>query len=109
VDDRIRAVPLFAGLTDEDLDLLGRGAEPIALEAGTELFAEGDEGGHAFVIVSGEIEILKQTGDREVRLAVRGPGEVIGEMACCSGSCSTDGRPPSPSFARRTAWPSWGP
>jgi signal transduction histidine kinase len=81
VDDRIRAVPLFAGLTDEDLDLLGRGAEPIALEAGTELFAEGDEGGHAFVIVSGEIEILKQTGDREVRLAVRGPGEVIGEMA----------------------------
>jgi signal transduction histidine kinase len=81
VDERIRAVPLFAGLTDDDLDLLGRGAEPITLSAGTELFAEGDVGGHAYVIASGEIEILKETGDRAVRLAVRGPGEVIGEMA----------------------------
>ena len=33
------------------------------------------------MITAGEIEIIKQTGDREVLLAVRKPGEVIGEMA----------------------------
>lgn len=77
----LRAVPLFAELSDFDLDLLRRRSEVVSLEAGEELFAEGAAGERAFVISSGEIEIVKRTGDREVLLAVRKPGEVIGEMA----------------------------
>jgi CRP-like cAMP-binding protein len=46
-----------------------------------QLFAEGDEGNRAYIIVEGEVVVVKASDDREVLLAVRGVGEVIGEMA----------------------------
>lgn len=53
----------------------------VRLKAGEELFAEGSPGDSAFVIQEGEIEILKASGGRNVLLALRKPGEVIGEMS----------------------------
>jgi EAL domain-containing protein (putative c-di-GMP-specific phosphodiesterase class I) len=53
----------------------------IALPAGTLLFAEGEAGSCAFLIASGCIEIFLRRDDREVVLANRGPGEIVGEMA----------------------------
>ncbi len=79
--DLLRSVPLFAELSDFDLDLLERRSEVVTLQPKDELFAEGDTGQRAFVISEGEIEIIKRTGEREVLLAVRKAGEVIGEMA----------------------------
>ncbi len=77
----LRNVPLFAELPEEDLIQLCRGAEEVALSAGNELFAEGDQGDRAFVIREGQLEIIKSSGGREVLLAVRGSGDVIGELA----------------------------
>lgn len=77
----LRAVPLFAKLEEDDLCRLEERSEALRLPAGQELFAEGQPGQRAFVIHTGEIEIVKRTGDREVLLAVRKAGEVIGEMA----------------------------
>lgn len=77
----LRAVPLFAELGDDDLRRLEERSQALHLTAGERLFAEGDRGERAFVIHAGEIEIIKQTGEREVLLAVRKAGEVIGEMA----------------------------
>jgi signal transduction histidine kinase len=77
----LRAVPLFAELQQEDLERLASGIDRIQLPAGALLFEEGDQGDHAYVIDEGDIEILKITDDREVLIARRGPGEVIGEMA----------------------------
>jgi signal transduction histidine kinase len=51
------------------------------LPAGSLLFEEGDDGDHAYVINEGEIDIVKTTDDREMLIARRGPGDVIGEMA----------------------------
>jgi signal transduction histidine kinase len=80
-DPRLEAVPLFSGLPEKDLERLSSAATEIRLDAGTELFREGDEGTSAYVIVAGEIEIVKQSTQREMLLAVQGPGTVIGEMA----------------------------
>jgi len=74
-------VPLFAGLSDEDLDHLAAGVFSESFPPGTVVFAEGDDGDRACVIIDGEVEVIKVTGPREVLLAVRGPGDVIGEMA----------------------------
>jgi signal transduction histidine kinase len=79
--DTLRTVPLFQQLTDADLDRLASASAEVVLEDGEQLFAEGDAGPSAYVITGGEIEIVKTAGSREVRLAVRRPGEVIGEMA----------------------------
>lgn len=77
----LREIPLFAHLPDDDLDVLSRGVGSVVLSDGERLFREGDTGDVAFVIESGELEILKRSSDRDVLLAVRGPGEVVGEMA----------------------------
>ncbi len=77
----LKKVPLFAELPDEDLDRLCEMMTAVHLPAGDELFAEGSHGEQAYVIREGELEIVKVSGSREVLLALRGPGEVIGEMA----------------------------
>lgn len=77
----LRTVPLFSALSEEDLERLSTHAEEITLPAGQSLFAEGDAGERAFVIAEGAIEIVKQSPGRDVLLAVRGSGDVIGEMA----------------------------
>lgn len=42
---------------------------------------QGETGDCMFVIQSGRVEIVARSGDKEVRLAVRGEGDIIGEMA----------------------------
>ena len=79
--DSLKAVPFFAELSDEDLGRVCEHARAVEFAGGTRLFAEGDPGDVAYVIMEGEVEILKVSSEREVLLAVRGPGEVIGEMA----------------------------
>jgi signal transduction histidine kinase len=79
--ERLRSIDLFAGLDDADLDALAEAARQRAVDRGGRLFTEGDPGEEAYVITSGEVEILKDSQGREVLLAVRGPGDVIGEMA----------------------------
>lgn len=77
----LKKVPLFGSLSDEDLNRLCELITEVRLVPGDELFAEGDEGDAAYVIKEGEIAIIKSSGGREVLLAVRKQGEVIGEMS----------------------------
>jgi diguanylate cyclase len=51
------------------------------LQAGEVLFREGDPGDCAFLIEHGELEVFRGPDDQRTRLAVLGPGDVIGEMA----------------------------
>lgn len=78
--DRLRDVPLFARLEPEDLQRLCVGIEEVHLPAGELLFAEGDEGDRAFVVMGGQIEIVKASAGGEILLAVQTQG-VVGEMA----------------------------
>ncbi|MDJ0663727.1 MAG: ATP-binding protein [Acidimicrobiia bacterium] len=78
--DRLREVPLFAGLAEEDLVRLCRGTEVVRLAAGDLLFAEGDRGDSAYVVLEGELEIVKASAGGDVLLALQSDG-VVGEMA----------------------------
>ena len=77
----LEAVGIFAELPRNDVERMAEGVVEVELAEAEVLFAEGDPGAHAYVICSGELEIVKETEGREVLLAVRVPGEVIGEMA----------------------------
>lgn len=74
-------VPLFADLSEDDIAILEEGASEISFEPGTTLFEEGDVGHEAYVIVEGEVEILKRSPGRRLLLATRTVGDVIGEMS----------------------------
>lgn len=51
------------------------------IEAGEYIFREGDEGIEAYMIQSGQVEISRKSGRRDVPIAKVGKGSFIGEMA----------------------------
>jgi signal transduction histidine kinase len=77
----LRSVSLFSELDEEDLETLCEGSGEVSLPAGERLFDEGDYGDDAFVVMDGIIEITKRSANREILVAVRNRGDVIGEMA----------------------------
>jgi len=79
--ETLKKIPLFTGLSDADFNRLCEMSAEIKLAAGELLFKEGTPGRKAFVIETGQLEVLKSSLDRDVLLAVRGPGEIIGEVA----------------------------
>jgi signal transduction histidine kinase/predicted CoA-binding protein len=79
--DFLKKVPLFANLPDDDLDRLCSVVIEESIPADEILFTEGEIGEKAYVIMAGEIDILKDSGGQTVLLATRQAGEVIGEMS----------------------------
>jgi signal transduction histidine kinase len=77
----LRRSPLLAGLPEDDLQALYRTAEPIALACGEWLMREGAIGDTLYLVLEGEIEVSKRSGEQDVVLAVRTPGDLIGELA----------------------------
>ncbi len=77
----LHSVALFSDMSEVDIDRICADVTDVALPAGATLFEEGDEGDSAYLVVSGEVEVVKTTEDQQVVLAVHGPGAVIGEMA----------------------------
>ena len=74
----LRKVPLFAALPPQDLEPIAAVAEEYLFPEGEMLAAEGEPGDTMYVIVEGEVRVLGSDGEE---LAVRGPGDFIGEMA----------------------------
>ena len=69
----------LADFSPEDLEILLRCAQAVDYDDGDVIFKEGDIGVHFFIILRGEVEILKEASG--VVLASLGPGKVFGEMA----------------------------
>jgi signal transduction histidine kinase/predicted CoA-binding protein len=84
--DFLKMVPLFAALPDTDLAMLCQMVDEVDIKAGDVLFTEGSRGDRAYVIESGRLEIVKTAHGREVLLAMREAGEVIGEMSLLESS-----------------------
>ena len=59
----------------------GRRPREIAAAPGEVIIAEGEPGDSLYIILSGELEVTKRDGDREITLATRRPGEFLGEMS----------------------------
>jgi len=81
----LRQVPLFASLPTEEIDLLGETLLPVTVPAGGVLFLEGAREGRAFILLEGEVDVIKALGTPDERLlATRGPGSSLGEMSLFS-------------------------
>jgi signal transduction histidine kinase/predicted CoA-binding protein len=77
----LRRIPLFSSLPEDDLQQLAAVVEEVRLGMGEWLFAEGDTGDRAYIVQDGRLEIIKNSGGREILLSVRQAGEVFGELA----------------------------
>jgi signal transduction histidine kinase len=77
----LRRLPLLADVPDDELLRLAPLTTEITIEPGTCLMAEGSSADAVYVVLEGEFEVTKRSGEREVQLSVAGPGEVLGELA----------------------------
>jgi len=78
---QLRTTPLFAEVPEEHLLKLAAVAVPLHLAPGEVLLREGDAAEELFVVVRGELEITKHSGNAEIPLTRVGPGSIQGEMA----------------------------
>jgi CRP/FNR family cyclic AMP-dependent transcriptional regulator len=74
--NRLRSLPLFADLSDEELSEVATFAQEISVEAGRELVREGDFSYEFMAIEEGEAEVTRH-GEHVADL---GPGDFFGEM-----------------------------
>jgi signal transduction histidine kinase len=79
--DELRRIPLFADLSEEDLERLYQMAETVSIPAGELVLREGDQGDSLFVVLDGELEVTKRQGSQDILLALYKPGQFFGEMA----------------------------
>jgi CRP/FNR family transcriptional regulator, cyclic AMP receptor protein len=77
----LRNIGLFGALPEEVLAHLAATLTPATPSAGDVVFREGEEAREMFVVVSGEIEVLKRSKRGiDARVALLGPGDWFGEM-----------------------------
>jgi len=79
-------MPLFAGLSAEQLDALAAFLRPRAYRKGAVVFSEGDAGTSLYLIEKGEVKLTILSPDgKEVIVALLGPGGFFGELALLDG------------------------
>jgi CRP/FNR family transcriptional regulator, cyclic AMP receptor protein len=74
--NRLKSLPLFADVSDEELSQVATFAQEISVEAGRELVREGDFSYEFMAIEEGEAEVTRH-GEHVADL---GPGDFFGEM-----------------------------
>ena len=79
--DLLRRLPLLAGLPEPDLEQLYAQARALKLPPGHLLIKEGEPGDALYILLSGALEVSKYAAAQDVKVDVRQPGEVVGEMS----------------------------
>lgn len=82
----LASLPLFADLSDDDIEALARAAWVVDVAGGDDLWAEGDEADGLYVIVSGRVTVdTRLPAQREVEIATLEAGGVLGEIPLLGG------------------------
>lgn len=77
----LRSVPLFSSLAPEDLASLARASREREFATGDALCVEGEPGDEVFIVLSGEVMVLRRDGSEQKVVGGEKAGGFIGEMA----------------------------
>jgi CRP/FNR family transcriptional regulator/CRP/FNR family cyclic AMP-dependent transcriptional regulator len=78
--------PLFAGLTDAELEALAQDLLQRQFQQGEAIFQQGDPGQMIYLIELGQVRIYVQDEDgQETSVTLCGPGDMFGELAVIDG------------------------
>ena len=90
-DNCVRRVPIFAGLTAQQQDLVATMARPQILDDGELVHGVGERTGKMFVVHSGQVKLSRVLpSGRKLLLRVAQPGETLGEHAFLSGNATLE-------------------
>ena len=77
----LRNIPLFKKIEPAKLKLLAFTSEHLEFVAGEQLFAEGDVGDAAYIVLDGDADVLVNTPKGQIRVATLGQNDIVGEIA----------------------------
>ncbi|MBN2003752.1 MAG: Crp/Fnr family transcriptional regulator [Anaerolineae bacterium] len=78
----LRRVPLFRGLSENELHFLAEESSTRVFEVDEVIFYQGESGKTCHIVTQGKVRIFVVGEDgRELSVSLMGPGEIIGEMA----------------------------
>jgi CRP/FNR family cyclic AMP-dependent transcriptional regulator len=78
----LASVPLFAGLNDRQKQRIARRFSQRTYQTGETIIHQGHIGVGLFIIVSGEVEVIREDGDgNKNHVATIGRGEFFGEFS----------------------------
>ena len=81
----LQALPLFASLPADELRLLAERMRPSQFASGELVLREGDQCTQFYIVVTGQVDIVKALGTPDERLlAVRPAGTLVGELSLFS-------------------------
>ena len=83
---KLRTIPLFNGLSEEAFSELTSILQCKDFSSETAIITSNQPGEVVYIILEGSVRVVTEGRDRDVILAVLGPGEVIGEMSVLDGS-----------------------
>ncbi len=79
---QLSEIGVFGGLGKDVLASFVGEVEVDELDAGAVVFKEGDSGREMYVILDGEVEVLRRSKrGHDTRVAILGPGDWFGEMS----------------------------
>ncbi len=89
--ESIRHVPLFAGLSDEELSLLSQAFQREEFQSGATVFAKGTPSQALHLIEEGFVRLVAGDPDdpQAIALATLGPGSLLGEAEFLRGAAHT--------------------
>ena len=82
--ERLSKIDLFSGFPVSSLAELCNSFSSANYPASSTIISEGDEGDVFYIIVRGQVEILKRIDDRDTRVKVLEDGDFFGEIALLS-------------------------
>jgi uncharacterized protein YhbP (UPF0306 family) len=78
---RERAYSLFTDLPIEDIDTIGAGLGTTEVPAGETIVRQGGPADKFFIVVEGELEVMREGDEGKMTVETLGPGHFYGEMA----------------------------
>jgi len=79
---QLRDIGLFGALSDDVLRHLAGSLKTLRANSGAAIFNEGDPAREMYVVLEGEMEVLKKSRrGRDLRVAILGPNDCFGEMS----------------------------
>jgi len=86
IAESLKAVPLFSGLSQQEIATLADGAIVRTFPKNTIVVTEGERSDSLYVILSGRVKVfVSDEHGKDVVLRVEGPGEYFGELALDEG------------------------
>ena len=79
--DLLTKIPLISKIGHSMLKLLALDSETLTFGSGQVLFCQGDVGNAAYIIMSGEAEVITEGPEGDITVATLGQNQFIGEIA----------------------------